>query len=304
MKRFASFSMALLMLLAAMPAEGSEQPEVTILFTNNANGKLKDCNCRNDPFGGLAERVSLITAYRREHPDIIVVDSGGAVGLSDDVTTGTKVFDLLRRMRYDAVGVGDQEVYRGLGIFLDRYGSFKDLFVNASFRNNRGEAVFEPYRLVTVDGIRIGITGLVSDETFRFFPDSSRDFTYLSPDSALASIMPALMKSSDFIVVLSQLGVEGDKVLAAKWPGIGFIAGGHSQTLLAEPVRTGKTVIGQTGKNGGRVGEVVLRRGQNGTVVVSSYRLIEVTKKYTIPPEIQVLLNGPASPETNMGARR
>jgi len=293
-----------LTVLAATTAESAEEPEVRLLFTNNANGKLRNCNCRSDPYGGLAERVSLVTAYSTDHPDLVIVDSGGAIGLWDDEAAGTLVFDLMRRMKYVAVGVGDQEVYQGLGVFLERFGSFRDLFVSASFRDTRGETVFEPYRIVTVGGIRIGITGLVSEETFRFFPEGSRDFMYISPDSALATVMPALMKSSDFIVVLSQLGFEGDKAIAARWPGIGFIAGGHSQTLLQEPVRTGKAVIGQTGKNGGRVGEIVLRRGQDGKVIVSSYRLIEVTGKYTIPPDIQVLPGNPDSPEKLIGGTR
>ncbi|MFC1485922.1 hypothetical protein ACFL55_02725 [Candidatus Latescibacterota bacterium] len=285
-------AVALLLMRAPGASEGAEPAAVRILFTNNANGKLTACNCPDDPYGGLAERVSLITAYRESNSDIMLVDSGGYFGLTEDESQGRLVFELMGRMGYDVIGIGDQELYHGLGTFLDRYGAFRKRIVSATLLSEDGERVFQPYRIVTTGGVRIGIIGLVSDETFRFFPAERRDFRVANPDSVLADVLPALADSCEFIVVLSQLGVEGDKRLAERWPAIGLIMGGHSQTLLAEPLTIGGTAIVQAGKNGGRVGEVVLTRDPGGTISIKSYRLIEVTDQYPVRPEIKELLGG------------
>ena len=49
--------------------------------------------------------------------------------------------------------------------------------------------------------------------------------------------------------------------------------------------------IVQAGKNGGRVGEIVLTFDVTKKVKNFSYKLIEVTDKYTIPPDIKKILD-------------
>jgi len=283
---------AVTLLLARAPGtgEGAEPVAVRILFTNNANGKLTACDCPDDPYGGLAERVSLVTAYRETNDDIVLVDSGGYFGLTEDTPEGRLILNLMARMGYDVIGVGDQEVFQGLGTFLDRYGAYRGQMVNAALRDSRNNSVFEPYRIVTAGGIRIGIIGLVSEETFRFFPGERHDFMVADPDSVMTHLLPALADSCDYIMVLSQMGVEGDRRFAEKWPVVGLIIGGHSQTLLAEPLIVNGTVIVQAGKNGSRVGEIILTREPDGTPGIESYRLIEVKGEYPVGPDIRELL--------------
>jgi 2',3'-cyclic-nucleotide 2'-phosphodiesterase (5'-nucleotidase family) len=83
-------------------------------------------------------------------------------------------------------------------------------------------------------------------------------FTIENPDTTLKKVLPALKQASDFIVVLSQMGVESDRKIAGKWKDIDLIIGGHSQTLMEKAVIISKTIIVQAGKNGGRVGELVV----------------------------------------------
>ena len=151
---------------------------VRILFTNNTNGKLENCHCRNDNTGGLAERTGFIKSYREKYTDILLFDSGGYMGLYDIDRTGPKILKLMNMMRYDAWGIGDQELYRGFERFSTRFDGFRERLINASLVDENGKAVFERYKIFNVGTIRIGVTGLVSAETFRFFP--TRAVTLLS----------------------------------------------------------------------------------------------------------------------------
>ncbi|MFC1552446.1 hypothetical protein ACFL6P_07770, partial [Candidatus Latescibacterota bacterium] len=98
-------------------------------------------------------------------------------------------------------------------------------------------------------------------------------------------------RSCDYIIVLSQMGVNGDKEIAARWPDIDLIVGGHSQTLMKKPVIAGNSRIVQAGKDGGRIGEIILSLDKSKTVESFTYNLLEVTDKYAILPEIQTLLD-------------
>ncbi len=268
------------------------ETEVRILFTNNSNGKLVDCNCRNDPYGGMAERVTFVTSYRKEHPDVILLDSGGYFGLTSTDRKGPVILSLMEKMEYDVCGIGDQELFCGLGTFLEKYGWFSDYIVNATICDSTGGRVFQAHRIIESDNLKIGIIGIVSDDTFRFFPEKSRDFTVADVDTVLKKELAELEKTCNYIIILSQMGIDGDRKVAGKWQNIDLIIGGHSQTLLEKPVLSGKTRIVQAGKNAGRIGEITLIFDRTNILDKFSYRLIELTKEYTMEPDIRRLVEG------------
>ena len=265
---------------------GDSARVVRILFTNNSNGKLTDCNCPSDPFGGLGERVALIREYKETYPRFLLLDSGGYLGLTRSKDKSVAVFRLMETMGYAAYGIGDQELYYSLGTFLGRYGRWKESILSATILDCKGGLVFEPYRIFTESGVRVAVVGLSSGETFRFFPDDSRDFSVTDPDSVLGDLLPAIESESDYIVVLSQMGRERDQALAKRWPGIDLIIGGHSQTLIEKAIVIGDCRIVQAGKGGGRVGEIVLKFGAGSKPESFSYKLFEVGGRYTIPDDI------------------
>lgn len=263
---------------------------VRILFTNNSNGKLVDCNCPNDPYGGLAERVALIREYRQYYSDFLLFDSGGFLGLSEIAKRGEAVFRLMDVMGYNAAGIGDQELYHGLGRYLVRYGDSVKNILNATILDKDGNAVFERYRVFTVKGIRIGVTGVTSSETFRFFPKDRKDFIDVNPDSVLAVLIPMMRKECDYSIILSQMGRENDIKLAERVPGIDCIIGGHSQTLLEKPLISGGCHIVQAGRNGGHIGEILVRFDDTKKPVDFTYKLLEVSGRYKIPDDIVTML--------------
>ena len=142
-----------ILLSRGIDASANEDIVVRILFTNNSNGKLVDCNCRSDPYGGLAERVSFVRLYSEEYPDVVLLDSGGYLGLSGFEKKGPLVFKLMDIMEYEAYGIGDQELYQGLEKFLGLAGDYRNNIINASLYDTREKPVFTPYRINIVNGI-------------------------------------------------------------------------------------------------------------------------------------------------------
>ena len=270
---------------------------VRILFTNNSNGKLENCQCRNDHTGGLGERVGFIRTYRKKYPDFLLMDSGGYLGLSNVRRKGPATFKLMKIMKYDALSIGDQELYGSLKQFMNMFGGYSELMTNASLVDSDGKPVFEPYRIFTVGDINIGVIGILSTETFRFFPDSSRDFAFEDPDVTLDRLVPELKKSCDYIILLSQMGKNEDVKLAKRRNDIDLIIGGHSQTLLKEALDISGCRIVQAGKGGGRLGEIVLHFSRGEKMLTNFiYKLIELDESYKIPEDIKPIIKATSSP--------
>jgi len=279
------------LLLGSLTVKAANDKIVRILFTNNSNGKLVDCNCRNDPFGGLAERASLIREYRLLYPDMLLLDSGGYLGLSDVDRKGPVVFKLMEIMGYNAWGVGEQELYRGMSRFHTLSEGYHERMVSATLMDTNGEKLFHPWRIFTVDSVRIAVIGISGAESFTWLPKDNMDFACRQPDSTLAELLPMLRRSSDFIVVLSQLGRKSDEALVKRIQGIDLIIGGHSQTLIEEPIVISGCRIVQAGKNGGHVGEIIVTFDKGKKIKNVTYKLLEVSKRYTILPEIKTIID-------------
>jgi 5'-nucleotidase / UDP-sugar diphosphatase len=279
------------LLFGSGASDAAGDTTVTLLFTNNSDGKLVDCSCRNDPFGGLAERVSFVRAYRSAHPDAILLDSGGYFGFSDIDRKAPIIIRLMKMMRYDAAGAGDQELYRGLGPFLALAGGFRSRILSASLRTGDRKPVFAPYRIFTVGAVRIAVIGIAGPETFASLPKESIDFLCDPPEEAIARILPEARKNANWVIVLSQLGVKADQTLAAKFLGIDLIIGGHSKTLLERELTVSGVRIVQAGMGGGRVGEVTVTFDGARREKEFSYRLIDIDDRYPVPGDVRAIVD-------------
>jgi 2',3'-cyclic-nucleotide 2'-phosphodiesterase (5'-nucleotidase family) len=112
-----------------------------------------------------------------------------------------------------------------------------------------------------------------------------------------ARLVPQLRAESDVVIVLSHLGVDEDRALAARVPGIDLIVGGHSHTFLPHPVivRNGGangyhgTAIVQAGTRGSRIGRVSLRIAREGITRVEGV-LLPVRPEEGEDPDVAAML--------------
>ena len=89
-------------------------------------------------------------------------------------------------------------------------------------------------------------------------------YVFDDPISTAQRIVPTLRPECDLLICLSHIGLNSDRLLAMKVPGIDLIVGGHTHATLPEGERAGETLIVQAGWWGhsfGRV-SVELREGR------------------------------------------
>ncbi len=249
----------------------------TILFTSSANGTIENCLCPDLPLGGLEKRAQFIATYREKYPDVLVVDNGDnfvdylAPEVEAIITAAFRLID------YDVINTGDQDLAYGTP-------EYRELPVLA-------QPASEPV-LITKGGVTFSILPLFHPRTTRFYPPEVFAGLDLGDwRQQIAAWLERDVPPDAFRILLSHAGFDNDKAIAADFPGIDLIVGGHSQTVLEEPVMENGVMIVQAGGNAGYVGE--LRFNVAGSKVkLEHHQLHPMELELPGHPEVLKLIDG------------
>ncbi|PIZ15828.1 hypothetical protein COY51_04105 [Candidatus Desantisbacteria bacterium CG_4_10_14_0_8_um_filter_39_17] len=261
---------------------------ITILFTNSTNGMLRACpTCPNLLYGGLARRATLINEYRSKYKNILLLDSGDLFPVIAPKERAEYTLKAVTLMKYDAIGIGDQEFTYGKDFLLQKMKEVNFPFISSTIAyvkditkedSPQSHLFAKPYIIKEIAGLKILIAGVISNRAFIFFPkEKIEGLTILEPSAELRKILSELRDKVDFVILLSHLGDESDEKLAQEVEGIDLIIGGHTQTLIEEPLKVGRTIIVQAGKNGEHLGEITLNISKGDSPIFNSSRVNSAT---------------------------
>lgn len=231
---------------------------IRILYTNSANGIIEACDCPTNPYGGLVRRL---TFFQKLAAADIRLSAGDFFSPNNEEIKNRYVAEIMTKLDYDAVVVGDQEFRAGADAFQNIMTEHDLPIVNANMQlcDDTSCTVFgKPYIIKEVKGVKIGITGVTSESCFLFYPKSIKErlkFT-ASPRQALEEIVPLMRKKCDYVFALVHAGEKEVEEIAAKVAGIDVIFSGHTQTLT---YKKGKPVIVQAGPSARFAGELTMR---------------------------------------------
>ncbi|MFM7519707.1 MAG: bifunctional metallophosphatase/5'-nucleotidase, partial [Planctomycetota bacterium] len=257
--------------------------------------------------GGFARLATVIAARkdaRKRQGPVLVLDAGDysmgtAFGAAIRETGGE--LQLLSRMGYDVTTLGNHDFDLGpdgLAASLDvaaRAGRIPAVVASntnidadgaglAELRRLAEDGVIRRHVVIERGGVRFGIFGVMGKESIHY---TSGAGAITFPDAvATATEMVTLLRETervDVVICLSHGGMEqgqdgrftdGEDVRLAKAvPGIDVIVGGHTHTVLEQPVIVdGRTPVVQTGKYGEHLGELVIAL-DGGRLAVESYVL-------------------------------
>jgi 2',3'-cyclic-nucleotide 2'-phosphodiesterase (5'-nucleotidase family) len=257
--------------------------------------------------GGAAARAALIARLRGRQGKTLLLDAGDVFQGTPfyNYFRGVPDYRSMSLMRYDAGAFGNHELDDGPAYWLRarRQASFPILSANVFVAADSawaarlapavgavrkgarwigGEKVPEsapirflttPYVIEEVGGIKVGILGLTTKDIVAIVDRARNGGVAVSdPVTAAAALVPEMRKKADFVVALTHLGVDDDRALASRVPGIDMIVGGHSHTYLWQPVFVLNhnangyhgTAVMQAGRWGDRVGRLAIALGPGG----------------------------------------
>jgi 2',3'-cyclic-nucleotide 2'-phosphodiesterase (5'-nucleotidase family) len=161
-------------------------------------------------------------------------------------------------MKYDAIVLGDHDFDYGTKAILDVRKKYGVPWVSANtvVRSNSQNFV-RPY-VLRYAGVRVGIVGFSNPET----PDLTRrenvsGLLFYPPGASAKGLHSILKKDADIFVALTHLGVDADKKFAKDNPFLDVIVGGHSHTVLNEPIVDKQ-------KDGSLAGPIIVQAGSQG----------------------------------------
>lgn len=231
---------------------GPEFTKITILHTNDVHSRIEpfpDDGSRNAGRGGVARRAALLKKIRAQEENVLLFDSG-------DIFQGTPYFNffggelemkLMTEMGYDAGTMGNHDFDAGIDGFEKQliHADFPILNANYDFTNTILNGKIHPYKIFTVDGIKIGVFGLGIELKGLVPKTAYLETQYLDPlekGEATASLLKNEL-NCDYVICLSHLGYKydasenkvSDHVLANETQYIDLILGGHTNTFLNKP---------------------------------------------------------------------
>lgn len=279
-KTIFSYVLILMLIGSSMAAGAADSKRLIILHTNDTHSQLEPTSAqatKNPDMGGVVRRKAYIDEIRKKYGEenVLLVDAG-------DFCQGTPYFNffggeaevtMMNLMGYDAATLGNHEFDNGVDA-LARLLSRADFPVVSSNYQVEGTPL-APYLKSSVilrkGDVKVGIIGVTVDPEGLIASKNYEGVRYTDPVEAVNREAERLKKEgADVVIVLSHLGYEyddprkpSDVRLAKASRNIDAIIGGHSHTLLPEPVRIetadGREIlVGQTGKSGLYIGYMEL----------------------------------------------
>lgn len=210
-----------------------------------------DVHCAVD---GYAKMVSLREKQQRLTPYVTTVSCGDFIqgDVVGAVTEGESIIDIMNKVKYDVVTLGNHEFDYGLPRLYELAERLQASLVCANFRNlTSGESVFPPYEIIRYGDVDIAYLGLVTPETLTSttpltFQDKAGNTIYGFCKEQFYTIVQqhvdaARKEGADYVVVLSHLGdlpssggSPNSLALIANTTGIDAVLDGHSHSVIPD----------------------------------------------------------------------
>jgi hypothetical protein len=130
--------------------------------------------------------------------------------------------------------------------------------LSANVVDAKGRAPFPGWTVKDVGGVRVGIFGLSGNPRLPVGPLPGRDLVVQDPTAAARRAVAELRRSCRLVILLSQLGLDGDARLAREVPGIDVILGGYDRATTPTPHLEGGALIVHAGAKGMQLGRLEL----------------------------------------------
>ena len=242
---------------------------------------------------------------KTQYSNVLLVDNGGYFP-EDDVHMPVSWFlmDAMKLIGTDAVGLGDRDLRFGLHYLRDRvkHTGLPVVCANLYEKSTRKPAL-QPYLIKNVNGVKVGVFGLMSDKAD---VGPARDSIYVVDPSNVAQAMVKEMrkKGASVVVLLSQLGKIESEDLVTAVDGIDAVIVGRDTPLIQTGRMIKNTIACYGGEQGQYAGRTLITLGPRNKVVSAQNETFILGPEVGEKKEIADLVRGFEDDFNAMLARR
>jgi hypothetical protein len=235
--------------------EGWTQPRAVIVITGAQDGYLEPCGCAGleNQKGGMSRRADLLVQLAAKKWPVIALDTGGLVkGFGTQaILKYTAAIDSLNEMNYSVIGLGAPELKLSVDdLLVQNAENPRSISANVILDKNFR---LPTYRVVDVNGVKIGVTSILSGEEFKQINNKALGLE--EPIAALKNVIPALANAGcQRIIVLTYGSTQKEiEAIVKQYPLItDIVTSGNGDIPPADPavVPGTKTLQLETGHKG------------------------------------------------------
>ncbi|MCX8095397.1 MAG: 5'-nucleotidase C-terminal domain-containing protein [Caldisericia bacterium] len=246
------------------------QTKITVLATSDEHGNVYpiDYYTLKSANRGLAKVYTLIKQVKKENPNVVLISNGDNIQGTPLTYYFTKIEKekthpmmlVMNYMGYDAMVIGNHEIqdygYDWL-VKVQKDANFP--FLSANMINEAtGENPLKPYIIKEVNGIKIGIIGVTTQETNTVTPSYNlKGHKFTDAVEAVGKYVKLLRPQVDVLIVSAHMGFEFGNdtknfkyleplregnvadAIVQKYPEIDILITGHDHYNIAPFLRNG-----------------------------------------------------------------
>jgi len=315
---FATLIFILALVLAAH-SFAPDRVQITILGTTDLHGNILpvDYYTNKADNRGLAKIATLIKRVRKEHPNVLLIDSGDTIqGSPLESFHGRKnnqppdpMMLAMSSLNYDAMAVGNHEYNFGLKVLEKARNEANFPWLSANTYDKTSQKPhYKPYVVKEVAGVRIGILGLTTPGIpYWDNPPNYAGLEFHEPVAEARKWVPILrdQERADVVVVAMHMGLGEDLrtgevspgqvpheneaiTIAKEVPGVDVIFMGHTHRDVPSLYINGVllTQANHWGRHLARADVYLQKTGTNWRVYAKSARTIPADDRVEPDPEV------------------
>lgn len=261
--------------------EADTKKEITLLYTNDVHAQVEPmvATWEDDQpmMGGMAYYASYINKIREEEENVAYLDAGDLItGPSiSTITEGEAIIDLFNYLDVDASVYGNHEFDHGTdqaNSFIEQ-ANFPLLAANVFYKDS-GEQFAEPYKILDINGVKVGVIGILGKEAAEdtIFKLNVENLEFREQAPIVQQYVDEIEDQVDLVVLLghegqaAKQGLKVDKVdvedkfakdveVANEVDGIDVLISGHAHLPIDKPYQADSgTLIVSTRGLGVQVG--------------------------------------------------
>ncbi len=261
--------MCLILCGGLVSAQSPSVQSLTILYTANTNGYLEECPCSKDGLGGIARRKTIFDQH--QNGNTLILDAGNLCSPYRKNEAQEKLLiTLTEKLSYSLMNLGEQEFSYGLNFWKEN--GHKLNFVSANLRDKKGHRLTPPFQVFAFEGLRVAVTGVLSESAFQNLPDDIRaDLSLVPIEEELSKTLIDIKNEQPNLIVLllRSQDYEAEQSLAKRFPEIHLIISTDERLAREKPLRLGKTLAVSSGSEGEKVGKLSLVIDANKNQILS-----------------------------------
>ncbi|MDV3427951.1 MAG: 5'-nucleotidase C-terminal domain-containing protein, partial [Bacillota bacterium] len=229
-------------------AEVTTSKTIHIVEVTDFHGTLLDSS-GNQVGAVLSNRIKAVKAA---NPENTLILSGGDLyqgSALSNINHGIPVAQVFNDMGLDATALGNHEFDWGLDTILSTTmtGVTYPIVCANLYNKTTNQRVFDPYKIIEKDGVKIAVIGAITNETPSIvMPSFIENYEFKDMAAEVNSVAAAIKASgaADVIVLLAHEGSTALESVVGNLSGIDAVLGGHAHIITDEVLqdKDGKSI--------------------------------------------------------------